>query len=95
MMGRCPPFGFSFPAKDHPELRAHRRADGLRQPTPNVYRKQGRTGGPRQLAPLQAITTKGRIMSLSSCSTMWQWWAYVCGAVTPSGSSNFARIRVK
>jgi hypothetical protein len=22
----------------------------------------------------QATTPKGRIMSLSSCSTMWQWW---------------------
>jgi hypothetical protein len=43
----------------------------------------------------QGTTVNGRIMSLSSCSTMWQWWTYVCGAITPVGKSNFARILVK
>jgi hypothetical protein len=26
---------------------------------------------------------------------MWQWYTYFCGAVTPAGRSNFARIVVK
>src|SRR6266536_4214485 len=46
------------------------------------------------LRVVQGITSNGRIMSLSSCSTMWQWYTYVCGAVTPSGSSNFVRMVV-
>jgi hypothetical protein len=43
----------------------------------------------------QGSTMNGSIMSLSSCSTMWQWWTYFWGAVTPSGRSNFARMVVK
>src|SRR5439155_22606561 len=40
-------------------------------------------------------TVNGRIISLSSCSTMWQWWTYFCGALTPLGRSNLARMVVK
>ena len=44
---------------------------------------------------LQGMTVNGRIMSLSSCSTMWQWYTYFWGAVTFLGNSNFARMVVK
>jgi hypothetical protein len=35
-------------------------------------RLRGRPPGPQRVVD-QAVTSKGRIMSLSSCSTMWQW----------------------
>jgi hypothetical protein len=39
-------------------------------------REQGGSRSPCSRASRfdQATTSKGRIMSLSSCSTMWQWW---------------------
>ena len=38
------------------------------------------------------ITSYGRIMSVSSCSRMWQWKTYFCVPVTPLGRSKGERI---